>query len=350
MRRPVVLVVVLACLFGLLGAYLGATSDSDAEAGARLAYVSGADHLVWLADANGKHARPLGSGDGPVVSPDGETVAASLPAPAGTGLVLYSVGGGAPRDFFSAGKVDAVPQAWSPDSRYLAVALSSASPGSTADAGLAIVDRDTGGVRVIARGQVSGASFAPSGPDRLVYALAGSAAISARFNLFVSAVDGSGRVQITRGGRSLNPIWGPNAIAFDRERLRRHGAPAYQIWLIAPDGTAVRRLTQMRVPLLQNGPVPIGFSADGSRLLARYDGLNRSQAWTIAIGSPWVRELKVDGQSVTPGGLSRDGATVLVDRGAFLNPPAAGTVESVPFFGGRATVVMSHSAAPNWNK
>jgi hypothetical protein len=350
MRRPVLLAVAIACTFGVLGAYLGLTSSSGDTPSARIAYVSGPGHLVWLADDDGTNRRALGPGEAPLLAPDGGTVAASQPGPQGSALVLYSASGGPSRRFFDATKVNAAPQAFSPDSRYLAVALSSSSPDSTSAAGLAIIDLETGRSETIARGQISGASFAPQGPDQLVYAMSRSASISSRVNLYVSGVDGSARRQLTHDGRSLNPVWGPSAIAFDRERLRRHDAPVYEIWLIAPDGSGMQHLTRVRVRTLENGLVPIAFSADGRRLLARYEGLDTSQTWAIAIGAPWTRQLKITGESVNAGGISRDGGTVLVDRGGYLSPPEQGTVEVVPFYGGRATVIVPHGTDPTWNR
>jgi hypothetical protein len=349
MRRPVVLAVGIACSFGSLAAYLGLTSSSGETAG-RITYVSDPGHLVWLANDDGTDRRALGPGDGPLLAPDGEKIAASQPGPQGSALVVYSASGGKPRKFFDAAKVNALPQAFSPDSRYLAVALSSSSPDSTSSAGLAIIDLATGRSDLVARGQISRASFAPQGPERIVYAMSRSASISSRVNLYISAVDGGARYQLTHDGRSLNPVWGANAIAFDRERLRRHDAPVYHVWLIAPDGSGLQRLTHIRVPTLRDGLVPIAFSANGNRLLARYEGLDTSQTWAIAIGAVWTQQLKVGGESVNAGGISRDGAMVLVDRGGYLSPPEQGVVEMVPFYGGRPTVLVPHGTDPSWNR
>ena len=42
-------------------------------------------------------------------------------------------------------------------------------------------------------------------------------------------------------------------------------------------------------------------------------------------------------------------AGVLVDRGGFLNQPDAGVVESLPFNGGKPSV-LTHGAEPSWNR
>jgi hypothetical protein len=342
---------VLALCVGLLAGYLGFTSSSgDERASARLAYVAGPGHVVWLAGADGRNGHALGPGENPLVGPNGEAIAAALPGPQGSALVIYSASGAPRRTYFDAGKVNAVPEAWSPDSRYLAVALSSSSPGTTSSAGLAIIDWQTGLMRRVANGQIAGASFAPAGPDRVVYGLSRSASLSARYDLWACAPDGIAKTRLTDDGRSLNPVWGPNAIAFDREHLRRRNTPVYEIWLIAPDGSAPRHLTHVPVRTLQDGLVPLAFSADGTRLLAEFQGLDTSQTWTIAVASPWVRQMTIAGESVTAGGLSRDGSSVLVVRGGYLVPPEQGTVEVLPFYGGRPTVLVARGVDPSWNR
>ena len=56
-------------------------------------------------------------------------------------------------------------------------------------------------------------------PDRLVYAQA-PAVVLPEGHVNVFTANASGRTQITHGGHSLNPVWGPRSIAFDREQLR----------------------------------------------------------------------------------------------------------------------------------
>ena len=124
-------------------------------------------------------------------------------------------------------------------------------------------------------------------------------------------------------------MWGPTQIAFDREQLRGgEAAPAYQIWLMNPNGSGRKQVTHTKVPTLLEGLVPMQFSADGERLLTQLVGQDTSETWTIEVASAKVRQLTVRGVSVTAGGLSQDGTTVLVDYNGFLNPPSAGTVET----------------------
>jgi hypothetical protein len=355
-RGTPVLVGLLAALVVLIGAV---RSAADAGIGpcvgcsGRLAFVKTGrtGDVVWVSDLAGTHQRRLGPGDVPLVSPSGAAVAAGLSG-GRSALVIYGPGS-ARHMFFKSSRVAAQPLAWSPESRYLAVELFGNYPGRhDHDSGLAVVDTTTFKATTIARGSICGASFSPAPPDRLVYGLgpAGTFCLSARVNVIAANPDGSQRRPITRDGHSLNPVWGPTKIAFDREQLRRKAAPKYQVWLMNPDGTGRKQLTRTKVPMLLEGLVPMQFSADGERLLTQFVGLDTSETWTIQIAGASPRQLKVRGVSVTAGGLSQDGTAVLVDYNGFLNPPSAGTVETVPFTGGTATVLVRHAGFPSWNR
>lgn len=328
-----------------------ASAGSAPVAQPQIAYVRGAISApaVWFARIDGSHARRLGPGTHPLLSPNGGIVAASRLGSSGSALVLYFTAGGAARRFFRLSIATAVAQSWSPDSRYLAVSLASTNPASARPSGLAVIDTQTLRRRILAHGPIHGASFASDGSDRLAYASARSLALGARVNVHVVRPDGTLRRTITRDGRSLNPVWGSAKIAFDHERLRRHGAPVYQIWLMRPDGSHRSKLSHLRVAALSDGLVPLSFSASGSRLLAEYVGQDKSEAWTVAVASRGLRKLRIRGHIVSGAAISRDGTRVLVDRGGFLNQPDAGVVESLPFNGGKPSV-LTHGAEPSWNR
>ena len=69
--------------------------------------------------------------------------------------------------------------AWSPDSRYLAVALTGDDAPSVSGYGLAIIDTESGTERTVATGPIYGASFAPGASDTLAYARASSLSATA---------------------------------------------------------------------------------------------------------------------------------------------------------------------------
>jgi hypothetical protein len=362
-------------------------TPSPAGSEAKLAYVTGTASVrstptVWIARANGGQARRLGPGLAPVLAPNGQAVAASVAGSAtgvqdkGPALVIYSIAGNSTTgangttgattttSYLNLAVATAQPLAWSPDSRYLAVALQSTAVNESGS-GLAIIDTSTGTVTTIAKGQVQGASFAPEGSDRIVYGLAPSLETNASVNLYVAAPNGSGTQELTSDGRSLNPVWGPRWIAYDKERLRPNWAPRYDIWLrSAPSSSAsipastststsppARKLTNVPANKLVSGLVPLAFSASGSRLLSEFEGQDTSAAWTVSVSSGRARQVKVrSNRSIVGAGISRDGSALLVDLGSFEGPPSSGSVATIPFAGGPAKVLVARGGQANWNR
>ncbi|HXB15881.1 MAG TPA: hypothetical protein VNV44_09080 [Solirubrobacteraceae bacterium] len=312
---------------------------------------------IWSADAKGAEAKRLGPGDQPLIAPDGVTVAAGL---FGTGrekgpsLALYPTWGAPPATFGNLTLANATPLAWSQDSRYLAVMLTStAIKGFAKKSGLAILDTQTGSLRTIASGIIYGASFAPDGSDRIAFGRASAQTLSAKVNVYVAGPGSAGLRRVTGDGRSLNPIWDPskpNFIAYDRERLRRNDAPAYQIWLRRLSGGAPRPLTSIRVRSLVSGLIPLGFSRDGSRLLAESVGQDTSEAWTVSVRSRRARPVRVKGKPVVGAAISTDGSRLLVAEGGLEGPAEGDNVITVPFSGGAPTLLVAHAAQPSWNE
>lgn len=336
----------LAAVVGVVVALASGSGSHQA-----IAYVTGGVSSVpdvRIADLSGSGARSLGPGTHPLLSPDGSIVAASSSGPVGPALTLYATSGSGARRIGDASRATALATTWSPDSRYLAAILTSANPADDSGSGLVVIDSRTLHVQVVARGPIYGASFAPDGSDRIVYSSASSATISSPVDLHVVGPGGSGATQLTHDGRSLNPVWGRSGIAFDREQLRPAALPAYQVWLMAVDGSRLIQLTNLNAPPLFNGLVPLGFS-DGNRLLAQYEGQNTSDAWVIDIGTRQVRQILIDGQPVTAAAVARRGGTALVDLGGYPNPPDQGRIEELPLAGGRAHLLIAHGSQPSWN-
>lgn len=324
----------------------------------RLAYVTGTIHspsAVWVSNIDGSQPKRLGPGDSPLVSPDGQLVAAALfgataNSERGPALAVYSTTGAPVTEYLSLETATATPLAWSPDSRYLAVSLMSTAVTNIANqSGLAVIDTQTGTLTTVIHGAISGAGFATDGSDRLVFGRAPSLAANAATNIYVCRPSGASVTQLTHDGRSLNPVWGSTYIAYDRERLRRNDAPVFQIWLQAPGGGRPRKLTSVHVRSLVEGLVPLVFSSDGSRLLAEYEGQDTSEAWAVNVPSGHAKRLTVRGQSVVGTGLSRDGSTVLIDEQGFEGPPSGGRVSSIPFGGGKPQVLVGHGSQGDWN-
>jgi len=322
-------------------ALLAPAGAAHAAVPAKLAYVTGLAGnrpQVHVANLDGSDAVRLGTGVDALLSPDGANVAIVRPfTRRGTSLVVRPAGGGAARTLASTGE-SIGPMTWSPDGALLAVVINVRH--------LVVFDLASGARRIVARGSIQGASFSPDS-RRIAYASSRLPRLSAFVDVYVVDADGSGTRQVTHDGRSLWPIWGPTRIAYTHERLRRADAPVYQLRTVRPDGSGVRRLTHLRVPRLLSGLTATAWSADGARLLAEYGGQDTSEAWTIDLMSGRVRDLTSRFDNVVGTALSPDGSTVLVQRG-FFDDPRRQSIATIPFGGGRATVLLRHASAPSW--
>ncbi|HEX7292373.1 MAG TPA: hypothetical protein VF250_14735 [Conexibacter sp.] len=335
MRTPASLLAICTLAAGFVPA------AAQAAVPAKLAYVTGLAGTrpqVHVANADGSGAVALGTGVDAAISPDGTQVAIVTPyTRPGTSLVVRPAGGGAARTLVRA--ADAIgPLTWSPGGALLAVVINTTR--------LVVIDVASGKRTVVARGQIQGAGFSPDS-QRIAYARSRSARLLARVNVFAANVDGSGRRALTHDGRSLYPVWGPTRIAYTHERLRRADAPVYQLRVMRADGGGVRQLTHLRIPRLLSGLTATAWSADGRRLLAEYGGQDTSEAWAVDVASGRARDLTGRFDGVIGADLSADGATVLVQRGYFDDPQRQ-SVATIPFGGGRATVLVRHGSAPSW--
>lgn len=326
----------------------------------RLAYVTDtakptSTPEVWVASASGGGRKRLGPGLQPLLAPNGQSVAVSLFGATvgedehGPSIGIYPVSGAPISDYLSLETATATPLAWSPDSRYLVVERqSNGTTNIAAGSGLDVIDTQTGTVTPIAAGTIYGASFARDGSDRLVFALSHSESFAGGVNLYMSEANGAGLHRVTSDGRSLNPVWGATYIAYDRERAR-HLSPEYQIWLASSSGVRVRRLTHVAVGSLVQGLVPLAFSANGSRLLAEFEGQDTSSAYAVTVASGRARSVTIHGREVQGAGISSDGRTLLIEEDAFEQPPSNGRVATIPFAGGRSKVLVAHGSQASWN-
>jgi dipeptidyl aminopeptidase/acylaminoacyl peptidase len=325
----------------LLAALALTPAAAHAAVPAKLAYVTGlagTHPQVHVANADGNDATALGTGVDALISPDGANVAIVTPyTRRGTELVVRTVAGGAARMLVTT--IDSIgPIKWSPDGARLLVVVNTRQ--------LVVVDVASGAQRTIARGSIQGASFSPDG-RRIAYARSVLPRLSAHVDIYVVGADGSSTHAITHDGRSLYPVWGPTRIAYTHARLRRADAPVYQLRVMRPDGSGVRRLTHLRIPRLLSGLTATAWSADGSRLLAEYGGQDTSEAWTVDVPSGRAHDLTGRFDGVIGVDLSADGRTVLVQRGYFDDPKRQ-SVATIPFRGGRSTVLVRHGSAPSW--
>jgi hypothetical protein len=249
-----------------------------AAAQATLAYVKAPlNPSVYAAADNGSGAHRIGPGTNPRVSPDGASVAylheSRGKAPE---LRLAPAKGGAGRTLM-AGWRESFYLAFSPDSKTIA-ALRGPEIGKLK---LVLIDVASGAQRVVASGFFSGFSFSPKG-DELVFAQAGREQ-PAPTDLYRVATSSAGRndavVRLTKDHVSLDPLWGPNErIVFVKQlgaKNRKYG-PKNELFLVNPNGKGVKRLTHTKVDPLLQGLFPTEWSANGSRLLAEFEGQDTS--------------------------------------------------------------------------
>lgn len=206
--------------------------------GAHLVYVYGQDPSqarVWIADADGSHARKLGPGSVAVLTPDGKTVAVRRPG----GIYLLSTADGKVLRRLTPRRLR--PQAWSPDGQTLIATRA----GDLAVLELDAIDRKTGNVRVLTGGSIYGFDFSPKG-DEIAYSRAptvsGQGPCGDVFDIYVAKLAGGAPRRLTRDGAAAFPVWGSKGIAFSHfpggGTIEDCSAPG--IWTMNPDGSNVK--------------------------------------------------------------------------------------------------------------
>jgi Tol biopolymer transport system component len=321
-----------------------------AAAQATLAYVKVPLHsVVYTAADNGSGKKRIGRGSAPRVSPDGEQIAYLHE---GKGRVqelkIAAATGGAGRTLMKNWR-NSFYLAFSPDSTKIA-ALRGPEIGAQK---LVVIDVSTGSQRVIAGGIFSGFSFSPDGAE-VVYAMAPRDDYPLPSDIYRASANGEKTVRLTRDHRSQDPLWGPgDTIVFVRQlgaKQRRYG-PKNELFTMAPDGSRVKRLTQTTVDPLLVGLFPTEWSADGSRLLAEFQGQDTSYAVAVNPRTGAQRPLSKEGSGeagFVGFALSDDGSTVLGATGGF-DPGNRHDVATIPFTGGRPKVLVKNAFEPDWN-
>jgi WD40 repeat protein len=321
----------------LLGAALALLTAAPAEA--RLAYVKdGLRNRIFVAADDGSHAHRLGTGRSPTVSPDGRWVAWIAPgSPEQLKLRLADRSRKARVviDSPSIGELH-----FSPDSKLLGMEVGTR---------LLVYDIHERSRFRAASGNVRGFSFSPDS-NVVVYGNSGrNAADDARSDLFSRELDRRERNRITWDRRSLNPLWGPDGIIYDRQRLRPGDAPAYNLFAVNPDGGSVRRITSLNIPSLVSGLLPLEQSADGDRLLAEFVGQDTSVGFRVNPATGRVHALGTDFENgFVAADLTADGRTVLGHTGGPA-PTERNNVVTMPYRGGEQTVLVRRAYDPDWS-
>jgi Tol biopolymer transport system component len=322
----------------LLGALIAVLLAAPAQA--TLVYVKDAATerpVVFVARDDGSQPRRIGIGSSPTVSPDGRWVAWVSADPLLRVMVRPADRSRPARRVARASSVADL--TFSPDSTKLAMVLTSR---------LAVHDIPTRTTFEAASGIVRGFSFSPDSTS-IVYGTAGrDDSIDAPSDLYAIEFNAGPRQRITRDRKSLNPLWGPSGIVHDRQKVRPGGAPSYNLFEVQPDGGSLRRITALRIPTLLSGLVPVELSGDGSRMLAEFVGQDTAVGFAVNPRTGKTRSLSRDSETGFVGfDLSADGRTVLGHTGG-PDPAARHDVVTVPYGGGKPTVLVRRAAFPDW--
>ena len=273
---------------------------------------------IWRARPDGTHRVRLVKGRNPQLSPNGRLVAYTRSP---RELYVVPISGDKPRllrrlvgeKAFISGFV------WSPTSRELV----------TVERSLVFVDVETGRARPFGRAG-GDPSFSPDG-RRIVFDR--SDLTGGDLELFDTRTRRTRRLTSDHG--SMFPVWGPRGIAFERNG---------DVWLLGPDRGRVRRLTHTRARIY-----PVAWSSDGTRLLAANPATHNGRLWAVDVRSGRARDLTGWVGDLFPQGLSRNGTTILaaIGCGGMVSP--FGFVETLPFAGGRAHVIVKGPCRASWN-
>jgi TolB protein len=294
-----------------------------------LAHSAAGAQVVWSATPTNTRRVRLATGLSPLISPNGRWVAYT----AGSfnhqkGLSMIPARGGRVRHAGTPG----YPWVWSPDSRRVLIG-----PDGT---GGPVTIVDVPSLRTTTLHLPPEAfhiGFSPNG-KMLVF---DNAETQSKSDIYTVVLATGATRRLTHDGRSALPLWGRHGIAFARVA----GAGAANVWLIRPNGTGLRRLTRLAV-----GAYPADWSADGTRLLAAQPALANGRLFAVDLTKGTTRTLTPDIGDLVPQGLSQDGRTVLAAIGCGDNPAAPGLLETIPFAGGRPTIIERGACRASWNE
>jgi Tol biopolymer transport system component len=340
--------------FKLLGALVAATAllALPAAAEATLVYVKNPSHpAVFAANDNGGGAFKVGPGTNPRVSPDGDVIAYQHEGSGGRReLKLAAAEGGGSKTVLT-NLQDSFYITFSPDSKLVAAVR-----GPELGKGkLVLIDVTSGTLlRTVASGYFSGISFSPDGTE-LAYSVANSETFPQHSDVFTAPIAAGKPVQATKGGNSLDPLWGPDGKVVFVKQLgaanRKYG-PKNELFLMNPDGTQQKRLTHTKVDPLLQGLYPTAWSAGGKQLLAEFEGQDTSYAVTVNPRTGAQKPLEKHGngeQGFVGTAISGDGTTVLGFTGGF-EPGPNHVVATIPYGGGKPKTLVKNASEPDWSR
>jgi hypothetical protein len=324
----------------LLGATIALLAAAPAQA--TLVYVKGAstdEPRVYVADDDGTNPHRIGNGHSPLVSPDGRWVAWVAPGEPEVIKMRLADRSRKAREVESASFIGEM--RFSPDSKSLGFVINTR---------LLVYDiREREAVRA-ASGNIRGFSFSPDSKSVAFGTSGRNDAGDAPSDLYRFAIADKERERITRDRKSLNPLWGENGIIHDRQRTRDGDAPTYNLFEIQPDGGSLRRITKLRIPSLLTGLIPLELSANGNRLIAQFVGQDLTIGFRVNPRNGKAHSLgKFSESGFVAADLSADGRTVLGHSGGG-DPNNRHNVVTMPYGGGKQTVLVRRASDPDWSR
>jgi len=321
----------------LLGAAFALLAAAPAHA--RLVYVKGGsgEEGVYVARDDGTQAHKVGNGRAPIVSPDGRWVAWIAPGNPEQIKMRLADRSRKARVVESSAFIGDL--RFSPDSKSLGLVVGTR---------LWVYDiHDREAVRAAA-GNIRGLSFSPDSKS-VVFGTSGrNAGYDAPADLYSRRIGAKRAFRITRDRKSLNPVWAPRGIIHDRQRTRAGDVPSYNLFEVHPDGGSLRRITFLRIPSLVSGLVPLELSADGKRLLAQFVGQDITLGFRVNMTSGRAHALGDFSETgFVAADLSANGRTVLGYTGG-ADPNNRHSVVTMPYSGGRPTVLVRGAFDPDW--
>jgi hypothetical protein len=311
-------------------------------------YASAEQPSVWLADADGSHARRVISGAySPKLSPDGRRLAYMVPRDddpsALPTLFVGDVAGGKPRRVGPAFAYE-----WAPDSRRLAVHAPAAS--------LLLFDVRSGKRRTLVRGRViGGSSFAPDGSAIAYGRWSGGVGRKYRSDIFVIDLAAGRVTRLTHNRQSDEPVWGRGWIVYRRFHFSGDWSIG-RLHLMRPDGTSDHLFARgdERTSLARMGLRPLELSANGKVLLACAAAEFHCAPVMIlvprGVGASFddtVRRLARAGELANAADLSRDGRAVLFTVNPF-DSPVGGRVYAARSDGGEPRLLLRNGTEASW--
>jgi Tol biopolymer transport system component len=327
-----------------------------ASASATLSYVKNPfNSTVFVANDDGSGARKVETGHNPRVAPNGLSVAYLHEGAKNAQELKIAPATGGPGKTLMTNLREAFYVTWSPDSKTIA-ALRGPELGKRK---LVLIDVATGLQGVVAQGYFSGFSFSPEGGE-IAYAVAASEKYPPRSDVFrfpvpipgVVNVRAPEPVRLTKDHRSSQPLWGPEKIVFVKTlgKNRRYG-PKNELFVMNSQGKQVKRMTHTKVPPLLQGLFPTDWSANGSRLLAEFQGQDTSYAVVVNPKTGAQRPVAGTGETGFVGtDLSADGSLVLGFNGGFDPGLRNHKVQTVPYGGGKPKTLVKEAFEPSWSR